>query len=158
TMGALTWDGVAVRGNGASLTVNGDLVIKNSLVTGLTKLTVTGGKIDIEGSIFEDTGVLQADVSGDVTVKNNEWRANNRLAFVEYDPSVPNVIDIEGHGNASQVLFQGNRVGAGIVNINNAKNWLIGGDTDAESNILIGPRCVINVVNSSDVTLRGNYA
>ncbi|HEX6739431.1 MAG TPA: Calx-beta domain-containing protein, partial [Vicinamibacteria bacterium] len=51
----------------------------------------------------------------------------------------------------------GNRVGAGIVLIEGMRDWLIGGDSDAESNLLVGPRCVIDVTNSLRPRIRGNY-
>jgi hypothetical protein len=38
------------------------------------------------------------------------------------------------------------------------KNWVVGGDTDADSNILIGPRVGFSVQNSSGVQVRRNYS
>ena len=52
------------------------------------------------------------------------------------------MIDISGK-NATAKIFQGNRIAAGIVRFDGMSNWLIGGDSDAKSNILMGPRCVL---------------
>ncbi len=37
--------------------------------------------------------------------------------------------------------FQGNNVGLSTVVFDNTRNWLIGGNTDAESNVMMGVRC-----------------
>ena len=40
----------------------------------------------VEGSIFEDTGAMSLSLgSGMASIKNNEWRANNRLTYAELD-------------------------------------------------------------------------
>jgi hypothetical protein len=158
--GPVNWDNVIVVGNGHAVTATGDLVIHNSLVTGLAAPTTAGlsgtvNSIDIEGSIFEDSGALNLTSSGAITITGNEFRANNRLKFVASDPSVPFEITVHGNGSGTK-LFQGNRVGAGQLSFN-GDSWLIGGDTDDASNIFIGPRCVLNV-NGSNLVIRGNYA
>jgi hypothetical protein len=158
--GPVNWDNVIVVGNGHKVTANGALVIHNSLVTGLAAPSSSGvtgsvSSIDIEGSIFEDSGALDLTSSGAITITGNEFRANNRLKFVASDPSVPFEITVHGNGSGTK-LFQGNRVGAGQLSLN-GDGWLIGGDTDDASNIFIGPRCVLNVSGSHSV-IRGNYA
>ena len=161
TMSNLNWSNVAVRGDGGTLTLTGNVTIKNSLIVGFGQITSNGtvGTVDIEGSIFEDTGQLALMLAGAATITDNEFRANNRLTFVSNDPSVPTIISLQGSGDGSTTnVFQGNRVGAGRLDFLNTSNWLIGGDTDDESNILIGPRCTFNIVNSSQITLRGNYS
>ena len=40
----------------------------------------------------------------------------------------------------------------------NTRNWLIGGSTDAESNVLMGVRCGFTINGSSNMVLRGNYS
>jgi MYXO-CTERM domain-containing protein len=160
TMSNVNWTNVAIKGNGGSITLSGNVTIKNSLITGVSQImTASGGSVgtvDIEDTIFEDSGTLTLAITGTATIKNNEFRANNRLTFVSNDPNTPTIIEISGR-NTSTKTFAGNRIGAGRVDFGNASNWLIGGDTDDASNILIGPRCTLNVVNSSQMTLRGNY-
>jgi hypothetical protein len=92
--------------------------------------------------------------NGTTSVKNSEFRANNRLTFVASNPGVPYIIEFKGGGSGSKT-FQGNRVGAGQLDFG-GQNWLIGGDTDAESNVFIGPRAVLNV-SGSNITIRGNF-
>ena len=42
-------------------------------------------------------------------------------------------------------------MGAGYVEFSGAKNWIVGGAADPDSNVLIGPRVGIHVIESSDV-------
>jgi hypothetical protein len=67
-----------------------------------------------------------------------------------------------GGTSSGQKVFAGNNVGNGAVELNNTKNWLIGapasGGTDADSNVLIGPRVGIHVYGSSNVELRRNFS
>jgi hypothetical protein len=154
--GAVNWDNVIVVGNGHSVTASGALVIRNSLVTGVSGISGTVSSATIEGSIFEDTGATNLTLgSGAASIKNNEWRANNRLTFVADNPGVPFIASFNGSGTTMKV-FQGNRVGAGQTNFDGS-NWLIGGDTDDASNVFIGPRTVVNVVGSN-TTVRGNFS
>jgi MYXO-CTERM domain-containing protein len=153
--GTINWNNVIVVGNGNAVTASGPLVIKNSLVTGISGFTGTVSSIDIEGSTFEDVGNMTLSVgSGSATILNNEWRANNRLTFAPDNPSVPFIFNFNGSGSA-QKTFQGNRVGAGQLGFTGS-NWLIGGDTDAAGNVIIGPRGVLNCGISNSV-VRGNY-
>jgi MYXO-CTERM domain-containing protein len=153
--GTINWNNVIVVGNGNAVVASGALVIKNSLVTGISGFTGTVSSIDIEGSTFEDVGNMTIGVgAGTATILNNEWRANNRLAFVPDNPSVPFIFNFSGSGSA-QKTFQGNRIGAGQLGFTGS-NWLIGGDTDAAGNVIIGPRGVLNCGISNSV-VRGNY-
>ncbi|HEY2410042.1 MAG TPA: Ig-like domain-containing protein [Polyangiaceae bacterium] len=153
--GTINWNNVLVIGNGKQVNASGGLVIKNSLITGVAGITGSVDSADIEDSLFEDDGLINLTLgSGAVTINRNEFRANNRLSFVPDDPSVPFILSLTGSGT-NQKLFQGNRVGAGQLGFA-GQNWLIGGDTDKQSNVLIGPRTVINVTGSNTI-LRGNY-
>ncbi len=63
----------------------------------------------------------------------------------------------EATGNSpAPKFFQGNRVYRGAMEFN-SKNWLIGGDSDAESNILIGIRVKISTARNANCIIRGNY-
>jgi hypothetical protein len=155
-VGNVSWDNVIVVGNGHAVTASGSLVIRNSLVTGLSRLSGSVSDAAIEGSIFEDTGALDLTLgSGTVAIKDNEFRANNRLAFAAGNPAVPFIITLRGSGTNLKT-FQGNRVGAGQTSFG-GQNWLVGGDTDAQSNVFIGPRCVLNI-GASKTVVRGNYS
>jgi hypothetical protein len=178
TVANLDWTNVAVRGHGHRLTVSGSLTIRDSLVTGLGSLSgvgdpytavmvngITGtltGNVDVHGSTFESTGavVLTLNGTGSVSLRQNEFRASNFIRFVPSDPDASPVLRFTG-SNQTRKLFQGNRVAAGRVVFAGMANWLIGADVDqneANGNILMGPRCTINVTESSNVVIRGNYS
>jgi hypothetical protein len=160
--GAVNWNNQIIIGNGHKVHPTGAVTITNCLVTGLGNATSDGingsaSSLDIEGTVFEATGAITLALSGGATVNNNEFRANNLLTFEAGNPDAVPIITLSGMTNASK-LFQGNRVGAGRVVFYDTKNWLIGGDTDAASNIIIGPRGTINLTGgTSNVTVRGNY-
>jgi hypothetical protein len=178
TVPNLDWTNVAVRGNGHRLTVSGSLTIRDSLVTGLGSLSgladpytavmvngITGtltGNVDVRGSTFESTGALALtlDGSGTVSIRDNEFRANNFIRFVPNDPEASPVLRLAGN-NATRKLFQGNRVASGRLVFSGMTHWLIGADVDqnaADGNVLMGPRCTINVTDASNVVVRGNYS
>jgi hypothetical protein len=174
----LDWTNVAVRGNGHTVTVTGSLTIRDSLVTGLGSLTglatpqtavmvkgITGtltGNVDVRGSTFEATGALDLTLNGAGTVafRNNELRASNFIRFVPADPEASPVLRFRGN-NAQPKLFQGNRIASGQVVFERVSHWLIGADDEqdqADGNILMGPRCTIDVFESSAMVVRGNYS
>lgn len=174
----LNWTNVAVRGNGHTVTVKGKLTIKHSLITDLGSISIPDpshadpdsvvmvrgmtaaltGDVDIADSIFEATGAMQLKIDGDgeVSIANNEFRANNFVKFVPSKPEASPVIEISGT-NAKAKRFQGNRIGAGIARFDGVSNWQIGGESDAQSNVMIGPRCVLALVNCRDLHVIGNY-
>ena len=160
--GSVNWNNLIVVGNGHSVNANGAVTITNSLVTGLGSMTSNGIEgtataLDIENSVFESTGAVELTLTNGATVKNNEFRANNLLTFEASDPEAAPILTLSGK-TAPTKLFQGNRVGAGRVVFYNTSHWLVGGDTDAVSNILIGPRATIYLASgTSNVTVRGNY-
>lgn len=160
--GTVTWDNKIVLGNGHAVKPNGAVTITNSLVIGLGSPTADGivgtaSALDIEGSVFEATGAVDLTLTGGATFSNNEFRANNLLTFDASDPDAAPIITLSGKTAAAK-LFQGNRIGAGRLIFDNTSHWLIGGDGDAQSNILIGPRATINLTGgTSNVTVRGNY-
>jgi hypothetical protein len=177
TFSNLDWTNVAVRGNGHTITVNGSLTIRDSLVTGLGSLTgladpatsvmvdgITGtltGNVDVHGSTFEATGALDLVINGSGTVafRNNELRASNFIRFEPSDPDASPVLRFRGT-HAPRKRFQGNRVGSGRVVFEDTTNWLVGADVDEnpmDGNILMGPRCTIEAINADGTVIRGNY-
>lgn len=161
--GSVDWENLIVVGNGHTARPNGTVTIKNSVVVGLGSPTSDGihgtaTALDIESTVFEATGAVTLTVSNGATVSNNEFRSNNLLMFEASDPDVPPIVTLSGKSNA-QKLFQGNRIGGGRLVFDDTSHWLIGGNTDSASNVLIGPRCTINILGgSSDMTVRGNYS
>jgi hypothetical protein len=164
----LDWSDAYVQGNGHKVTAapgySGKVHIDNSLVTGLGAYSdlgisvTTSGEVAITNSIFEATAPLQLQVngSGAVTFTGNEFRSTNWVTFVASDPTKSPILDLSGNSTGTK-LFQGNRVGSGIVLITNMSGWQIGGLHDPESNIFIGPRCVLDLVQSPKAVIQGNY-
>ena len=56
--GNVDWEDVIVVGNGHAVTATGSLIIRNSLVTGLSGLSGSVDAAAIEGSSFEDSGAM----------------------------------------------------------------------------------------------------
>ncbi len=159
TISNLNWTNKAVRGNGHTVTVSGALTIRDSLITGVARIQGTVSGLNVQASIFEGGGALALNITGGpVTVKDNEFRANNTVQLVASDPDRSPIIDLRGSSAADPKLFQGNRVALGRVVFTNMTRWLVGGDTDAESNVLMGPRCTIELLSCPSGTVRGNYA
>jgi len=160
--GNVDWKGLVVVGNGHRVRASGTVTIKDCLVTGLGSSTLEGisgtaTSLDIQNTTFESTGAVSLTVSNSASVINNEFRSNNLLEFVGWNPDVPTILTLSGRTAATK-LFQGNRIAAGRVVFDDTSQWLIGGDVDAASNILIGPRCTLNLSGgSSNITIRGNY-
>jgi len=127
-------------------------------------VTVNGsGSIQLIGNIWEMFGTVAigANDSAQATVRGNEFRANTLVPVLslptEYAGQTLPVVSITGN-SAAQQYFQGNNVGLSTVVFNSTQNWLIGGDTDADSNVLIGVRCGFTISNSTKMVLRGNYS
>jgi hypothetical protein len=150
--GAINWTNLIVIGNGHTVAANGSVMVSNTLVTGLgspssSGISGTATSLDIENSVFEATASLDLTVSGNATINNNEFRSNNLLTFQASNPDASPVITLRGN-SAPLKFFQGNRAGAGRVVFSATDNWLIGGDTDDKTNILIGPRSTLYLVET----------
>jgi hypothetical protein len=175
----LYWQDAIVKGNGHKVTSasnwTGSVIIRNSLITGLAvagdvipdsvnsltpgiEVTTSGGSVAIENSIFEWTGAdyLTVNGSGTITIKHNEFRANAFIGYVSWNPGRSPFMQLKGNCTGRKV-FAGNNVGAGFLYIIGMSKWLIGGDSDVETNVFIGPRMGTSIENASGDTLRGNY-
>jgi hypothetical protein len=165
----LNWTNAVVHGNGhvvaSSSGYTGKVIIRDSFVTGLANFdnqvgidVTTQGAVDITGSVFEATAPLRLVVNGSapVAVHRNEFRSTNYVTFVSSDPTKSPILSLSGNTTGTKAM-QGNNIAAGIVLISGMANWQIGGLTDSDSNILIGPRCVIDLEASSQATIQGNY-
>jgi len=162
---------IRLNGNGHSITssngASGPLTLKFVDVFDLGDRTntvqpsmsvTTTGQVTIEDSSFDSSNTVQITQGGSKTasIQRNLFRSNMRQPIGQYPAadqmdglSYP-AVDIGG----SNGVFAGNNVGAGWVNVGN--NWVVGGDTDADSNILIGPRVGIDAGENAQV--RRNYS
>ena len=164
----LDWTDKTVIGNGFKVTsaagYSGRIVIRNSMIRGLGSFSAPGmtvttsGSVVIEDSIFEATGAMQFTAQGGapVTVRGNELRANNLLTYVADDPSVPVMLELAA-GTAATKVVQGNRIGGGMLRISGGDGWQIGGLAAGQGNVLIGVRAVLDVADSSNDAIQGNY-
>lgn len=165
----LNWTDVVVKGNGHTVRSNsgytGRVVINNAFVTGLaafdnkTGMTIaTSGGIEITKSIFEATAPLDLTANGSapISIIDSEFRSSNYVTFESSNPQASPILELSGNTSGAKTM-KGNNVGAGIVKITGMNGWQIGGLTDRESNIFIGPRCVLELESSSNATIQGNY-
>jgi hypothetical protein len=120
----------------------------------------TTGAITIEDCRFDSSSTLRLGVAGnaDASLRRNLFRSNMRMelgqqpgTYSEPGASYP-VVSITGGSG----VFAGNNVGAGYVEVLNARGWTVGGGTDADSNILIGPRVGFSPTGSVDI--RRNFS
>jgi len=124
----------------------------------------TSGAITVEESTFDTSNTLSfsADGSASASIRNNVFRSNMREPIGQGPdgPSTEPCVELGGSSTAPKV-FAGNNVGNGAVDVSNTQAWRIGaelGGSDADSNVLIGPRVGIHVTKSSDIEVRRNYS
>ncbi|HSP17649.1 MAG TPA: fibronectin type III domain-containing protein [Thermoanaerobaculia bacterium] len=164
-----------INGNGFQIrstgTFTGSLNITNCVVRGLgtatnpaIDVTVSGsGSIQLTGNVFDTFGTVSIGTNdqAQAAVRNNEFRENTLVPVTplptEYASETLPVFQATGNSSV-QKLFQGNNVGLSTVVFTNTQNWLIGGNTDAESNVLMGVRCGFTINASTNMVLRGNYS
>ncbi|MBZ5673344.1 MAG: Ig-like domain-containing protein [Acidobacteriia bacterium] len=165
----------AINGNGFQIRsvsgFTGSLNIRNCDIRGLgtatnpsIDVTVNGaGSVQLTGNVFDTFGTVSIGTNdqAQAVVRNNEFRENTLVPVTslptEYANQTLPVFHAIGNSTAQQ-FFQGNNVGLSTVVFENTRNWLIGGNTDAESNVLMGVRCGFTISGSSNMVLRGNYS
>jgi hypothetical protein len=146
---------------------SGHLTIRNADVIGLgamdvpsIEVTVQGtNTLEISGSVLDRCGPLSltANDQAPVILQGNTIQPNTLTPVnseADYAGSHPS-ITVSGSSGAAK-RFQGNNVGVSFVRFN-TNHWLIGGDTDADGNIILGVRATIELIDSADNTLRGNF-
>ena len=126
----------------------------------------TTGNVTVQNCRFDYSNPVQFSLGGAATaeIRDNLFRSNMRqpLGQLPYGDSFPTV---RFAGASTGVkTFAGNNVGAGWVDFQAVNHWTVGGDTDADSNILVGPRVGIHFDYqghegaSSDIVVRHNYS
>lgn len=160
---------IRLNGNGHKIggTTSGPLTLKfvdvvdlgDRADTGSPSINVTTtGAVTIEDSAFETSNPVRVSPET-ASLRRNLFRSNMRQPIGQYPgpPSSHPAVQVGGSTTGAKV-FAGNNVGAGWVQIDAARNWLVGGDADGDSNILIGPRVGISVQNSTGIQVRRNYS
>lgn len=117
------------------------------------------GGVTIEDSVFDASGQVRLGVSGAATVavRRSEFRANGRVAVLDQPSNSEPAFHALGD-STGQKVFQGNRLGLSWAQFEGGGPWLIGGDSDAEANMVWAPRGGLHVRSAHDVVLRGNYS
>jgi hypothetical protein len=165
----------AINGNGFQIRsaagFTGSLNISSCDIRGLgtaskpaIDVTVSGsGSVQLTGNVFDTFGTvsLGANNQAQLTVRGNEFRENTLVPVGSQPEDASNLtlpVFVATGNSSAQNFFQGNNVGLSTVVFQNTRNWLIGGSTDAESNVLMGVRCGFRISGSSNMVLRGNYS
>lgn len=130
-LGATGTPGIDLKQSG-----NGSIVIEHCALDACSTIQIQND--DSSATRFRNNNILETS-----TVAMSKDIANAAHCFI-------------ARGNSRQPkVFQGNFVPRGKI-IFNAPNWLIGGDTDADGNILIGLRIGV-VADGEGSVVRGNY-
>jgi hypothetical protein len=126
----------------------------------------TTGNVGVHNCRFDYSNPVQFSLGGTAAadIRNNLFRSNMRqpLGQLPTGDSYP-VVRFTGTSTGAKT-FAGNNVGAGWVDFQAVNHWTVGGDTDADSNVLIGPRVGIHFDYnahegaSSDIVVRRNYS
>jgi len=149
---------------------SGHLSIQNADIIGLGSMQVPGievttsnaAGITITNSVFDHTGPpsFTSNGSAPVVFTGNTLQPNIMVkvdAEADYsDGSQPSLL-FSGNSTAAKV-FKGNNVGISFVRFNKSSHWTIGGDTDADGNVMIGVRAGTEYDQVTDITFRGNIS
>jgi hypothetical protein len=124
---------------------------------------VTSGPLVVENCTFDGSNTVQLAVegSGTASVRGNTFRSNMRQPLGQYpdgkDGGSWPVVVLRG-GSTGSKAFQGNNAAAGWILLLGTRRWLVGGDGDADSNVLIGARVGVYADGSPDLQIRRNYS
>lgn len=147
----------------------GHLKIQHADIIGLGKLDTPGIEVTVGGnnaleisdSIFDACGPPKLGAEGQATIAFNRNTVQpNTLTTVndlpDYGGSNPSLV-FTGSSTAAKT-FQGNNIGVSFVRFDHSTNWTVGGDHDADGNILIGVRAGMEFDSTSNVAIRGNFS
>jgi hypothetical protein len=129
--------------------------------TDTSAIDVTTSALIVEDCNFDTSNTVMFDLGGSATasVKRNTFRSNMRMRIGQ-QPEGPESFPVVVFSGASSgaKAFAGNNVAASWVAFDGARNWVVGGDSDADSNVLIGPRVGIQLMGGSGMQVRRNYS
>jgi hypothetical protein len=121
------------------------------------ELTVAGsGSIVVENSVFEESSLIhiQTDEKSTARFRGNTIPENTIIA-IDKDIGKSQGCFVAKGNSREPKFFQANYITRGKATIT-APNWLVGGDTDADSNLFIGLRIGI-IAEGEGTIVRGNY-
>ena len=125
---------------------------------------ITTGSATIEDSVFDSSNPIELRMNGAAaaSVRRNLFRSNMRMPIgqLPYPPTTVPLITFSG-SSATPKTFAGNFVAAGPIWFDNANRWTIGwavgAESNADSNVLIGPRTAFELNDCANMTVRGNF-
>ena len=169
---------VRINGNGFRIRTSGswtghftvryaDVVGLGQLNDGQTAIDVTTtAPLVLENSSIDSCGQLSFSLGGTATasISSNEFRCNTRVPLGQYPDETYGAqssfaaLRLFG-GSTGQKVYRANNMGAGWLRLTGVNHWVIGGDSDADGNIFIGPRVGIMLESGSHhITIRRNYS
>ncbi|HEX3481446.1 MAG TPA: hypothetical protein VHT91_40815, partial [Kofleriaceae bacterium] len=147
----------------------GHLKIQHADIIGLGSMTkhsfdvaVAGSNaLEISDSIFDGCGPPYLGANGQATIafNRNTLQPNIQIPVndqPDYGGSDPSLV-FNGSSSAAKT-FQGNNIGVSFVRFDHSSNWTVGGDHDADGNILIGVRAGLEFDSVSNLKIRGNFS
>jgi hypothetical protein len=126
----------------------------------------TAASLTVENCNFDGCGKLAFTLNGtaSASIRSNEFRGNTLVPLSQYpdetygDLSSYPAVQLLGN-STGQKVYRGNNMGAGWLRLTGVRYWTIGGDTDADGNVFIGPRVGIMLESGADhITVRRNYS
>lgn len=114
------------------------------------------GSVTVENCILDECSSIhvQTDENSSATFRNNVV-LDNSLVAIDKDIAKSAHCFVARGNSRERKLFQGNFIPRGKI-VFQAPNWLVGGDTDADSNICIGLRIGV-LAEGEGIVVRGNY-
>lgn len=158
----LNGNGFTIRGTGNVTLRNVDVYDLGSRSDGLAPaINVTSsGSVVIEDSTFDSSNNVTLQLNGSATssIRRNTFRSNSRIPVGQqpWEPDTKHMVDLSGSSTASKT-FAGNNVAAGAIGLANANHWMLGGTSNADSNVMIGVRTAFELTSCSDLTIEGNF-
>jgi len=148
----------------------GHLKIQHADIIGLGKMDVPGIEVTVGGnnaleisdSIFDACGPPKLGAEGQATIAFNRNTLQPSILTPvsdqpDYGDSHPSLWFTGGSTGAK--TFQGNNIGVSFVRFERTGNWTVGGDHDADGNILIGVRGGMEFDTvSGNLTIQGNFS
>ena len=117
-----------------------------------------GAWTKVERCTFDSSGRVRVNNAADSTTifAENTLLGNALLAEPPLRDDALPIFTAEGWDGTGSKVFRGNKLFKGFVLFGKTAHWLIGGDTAADSNIIVGRRAGIDLWGS-DFVVRGNY-
>jgi hypothetical protein len=123
--------------------------------------TVGGHDITVVGSTFSKSASFDIVMMGgdtSITFRGNQVKEDSAVVIVnESLDQSQDAFHFKG-GSTGTKVFQANTVRKSRLHFELTGDWLIGGDTPADGNILAGPRTGIFIDRCGPMTIRGNYS